>query len=74
MACCVVKKVLELKLEVMLVMCYYQIVTLMLATTVCMKILNGKEREKKSVKKQLGCTWNKLNNEMPTFVVDHQGP
>jgi hypothetical protein len=74
MGCCVAKKVLELKLEVMLAMCCYQIVMLLLATTISMRILNGRERKKRSVKKQLGCTWIKLNNEMPTFVVDDQGP
>jgi hypothetical protein len=47
---------------------------LLLAIAVSMRILNGREREKRSVKRQLGCTWIKLNNEMPTFVVDDQGP
>ncbi len=58
----------------MLAMCCYQIVMLLLAIAVSMRILNGREREKRSVKRQLGCTWIKLNNEMPTFVVDDQGP
>jgi hypothetical protein len=29
---------------------------------------------KGSVKKQLGCTWIEVNNEVQTFVVDDQGP
>jgi hypothetical protein len=29
---------------------------------------------KGSVKKQLGCTWIEVNNEVQTFVVDNQGP
>lgn len=74
MGYCVAKNVLELKLEVMLAMCCYQIAVLLLATVVSMRILNGRERKKRSVKKQLGCTWMILNNEMPTFVVDDQGP
>ncbi|CAM6022683.1 unnamed protein product [Sphagnum balticum] len=30
------------------------------------------QRKKRGVKKQLSCTWNEVNNEMHTFVVDNQ--
>ncbi len=51
---CVAKKVLELKLEVMLAMCCYQIAMLLLATDVCMRILNGRKRKKKKCEEIVG--------------------
>jgi hypothetical protein len=63
------KKFLNWSLKMLWPMCSYETSMLLLATGIFVRILNGGE----SVKKQLGCTWIEVNNEVQTFVVDDQG-
>jgi hypothetical protein len=54
-------------------MCCYQTSMLLLTSEMDLKENNSTtERKDRGVKKQPGCTWIEVNNEMYTFIVDDQ--
>ncbi|CAM6075065.1 unnamed protein product [Sphagnum tenellum] len=58
-------------LKMLLVMGCCQTSMLLLATDITVRMLNSRER-KKGARKQPGCTWIEVNNEVHTFVVQDQ--
>jgi hypothetical protein len=62
---------LNWSLKMLVVTCCYQTSILLLVTGISVGMLNW-QRKERSVKKQPGCTWIEVNNEVHTFVVHDQ--
>ncbi len=62
---------LNWSLKMLVVMCCYQTSMLLVVTCISVGMLNW-QRNERSMKKQPGCTWIEVNNEVHTFVVHNQ--
>jgi hypothetical protein len=56
----------------LLVMCCSQTSMLLLATGISVRMLNSRVLKEKAVKKQLGCTWIEVDNEVHIFLAQYQ--
>jgi hypothetical protein len=45
---------------------------LLLATGISVRMLNSRVLKEKAAKKQLGCTWIEVDNEVHIFLVEYQ--